>query len=146
MRDHIQPIARHPRLWLRISILLIAVVGCVLVLISYLNYSNYRKSYIDLNYSRYLIVAKDLRQTIVSGMNIGIKPLENNRLLPEIRELLRREGGVRYIGVLGETGEVFGQGALPAGVADEWRRRLADTGAEADWHSADADTFQPKPS
>jgi hypothetical protein len=41
-------------LWLRIGTLLVFVTALVILLVSYLNYSNYRKSYLELNHARYL--------------------------------------------------------------------------------------------
>jgi hypothetical protein len=134
-------IASRNLLWLRIGALLIAVMALVLILISYLNYSNYRKAYLGLNLTRYLVVAKDLRQTVVAGLNVGLVPAENVRLAPTIHELLQRESGIRFLSVLDVSGSVIGSPASPAQVA-AWRGQLNNTAPDAYWQSGDADTLQ----
>lgn len=129
-------------LWLRIGVLLIFVIALVLVLISFLNYSNYRKTYLDLNLTRYLILAKDLRQTVVAGLNVGLNPGENVRLAPAIKELAQRESGIRFIGVLDESGAVISDGKVPAAAAAAWRSHLGSTTAGEYWQTSDATTLQ----
>lgn len=136
---------RAPRtdaLWLRIGGLLVAVIGAVLVLISFLNYSNYRKTYAELNLTRYLVLAKDVRQSIVSDLNIGLHPSEDLYLQPTLVEMARQYEGIRYIGVIDETGQLLGQGTLPALSGAAWKTRIDATAADAWWQTADADTIQ----
>lgn len=136
------PAARRPHvLWLRIGILLNVVIALVLVLISYLNYSNYRKAYLELNLTRYLIVAKDVRQTVLGGLNVGLEPAQNTRLLPAIHEEVRNASGITFIGVIDEAGEVTGAGKLSARAA-RWRASLASTAPDAYWQTSDADTIE----
>ncbi|MGW8389999.1 hypothetical protein [Pseudoduganella sp. HUAS MS19] len=132
--------SRHV-LWLRISFLLVMVIALVLVLISYLNYSNYRKAFLEQNLTRNLIVAKDVRQTVLGGLNIGLEPGANMRLLPAIRDAARDGSGIRYIGVLDDAGAVIGDGDI-IGRAAQWRKRLAGTAADAYWQASDADSME----
>lgn len=136
------PAARRPRvLWLRIGILLNVVIALVLVLISYLNYSNYRKAYLEQNLTRYLIVAKDVRQTVLGGLNVGLEPAQNTRLLPAIYEEVRNGSGIRFIGVMDETGLVTGAGDVGPR-AGRWRDSLAATAPDTYWQTSDADTIE----
>lgn len=141
---HAPPVAgrRHNLLWLRIGILLTLVIALVLVLISYLNYSNYRKAYLELNLTRYMIVAKDVRQTVLSGLNVGLAPAENVRLLSAIHEQLGRERDIAFIGVIDEAGAVTGAGSIGPGAAARWHRRLAATAPQASWQTSDASTIE----
>ncbi len=132
----------HNVLWLRIGILLILVIALVLVLISYLNYSNYRKAYLELNLTRYMIVAKDVRQTVLAGLNVGLEPAENARLLPSIKEQARRENGIHFIGVIDESGAVIGDGRIAPGAAARWGGRQGATSPDAYWQYSDADTIE----
>lgn len=129
-------------LWLRISLLLIAVSAVVLVLISYLNFSNYRKTYLEVNQTRYLVVAKDLRQSVLSGLDLGLAPAENVQLQTMLRELRRRESGIRYLGVQDDAGHVIGEGVLDPARSEGWRRRLRDTAADGAWYDADPTTLE----
>ncbi len=129
-------------MWWRIGMLLVLVLALVLILISFLNYSNYRKTYLELNLTRYLVLAKDVRQTIETGLNVGLPPLENARLLPAIQELARRHGGIRYIAILDDSGAVLGAQRVPAATLAQWRARLQATAATDYWQAQDAATYQ----
>lgn len=131
----------HGVLWWRISALLVVVIAFVLVLISFLNYSNYRKTYLELNQTRYLVLVKDLRQTVEAGLNIGLRPSENVRLLPAIKELTH-QSGVRYISVVDDLGEMVLEGKIPEASAQAWKWRLGTTNTDAHWQTGDADTFE----
>lgn len=140
--DRQAPAARGDALWLRIGGLLVAVIGAVLVLISFLNYSNYRKTYAELNLTRYLVLAKDVRQSIVSDLNIGLHPSEDLYLQPALVDMARLHDGIRYIGVIDETGQPIGQGTFPTLSRQAWKTRIDATAADAWWQMADADTIQ----
>ncbi|WP_198116262.1 hypothetical protein [Massilia rhizosphaerae] len=137
-------IARMPSgvLWLRIGGLLVLVIAAVLVLISFLNYSNYRKTYIESNLTRYLVLAKDVRQGIVSDLNIGLHPSEDLYLMPALTEMARRYDGIRYIGVVDESGRPISQGDFPALPAQAWKDKIAATATDTYWRSSDAQAYQ----
>ncbi len=134
--------ARRNTLWLRIGGLLVLVIASVLVLISFLNYSNYRKTSLELQQHRYLVLAKDTRQGIVAGLNIGLRPGEDEHLQAALGETARRFEGIRYIGVIDESGRLIGQGRLPEQAPGRWKKRIAATEADAWWQAASADTYQ----
>jgi hypothetical protein len=127
----------HNTLWLRIGFLLIFVITLVLVLISFLNYSNYRKTYSELNLTRYLIAAKDLRQLVVNGLNVGLNPAENVHLSPAIKEIKSQENRISFIAVMDESGDIISEGEIPKNDADRWRLHLNDTLPDASWQSSD---------
>lgn len=142
--SHTSRIPKAPwnALWLRIGGLLVLVIAAVLVLISFLNYSNYRKTYIETNLTRYLVLAKDVRQGIVSGLNIGLHPSGDLYLLPALNEMARRHDGIRYIGVLDESGRPISQGNFPALPPLAWKGKIDATSADAYWQASDAETYQ----
>jgi hypothetical protein len=129
-------------LWVRIGALLIFVTALILILISYLNYSNYRKSHLELNQVRYLTVAKDLRQTVVAGLNVGLDPTENARLSPTITELVQRDANIRFIAVIAETGQMISEGKVPVQGAAAWRTKLLNSETGTHWQGSDAETLQ----
>ncbi|MDW5416191.1 hypothetical protein R6242_06345 [Iodobacter sp. CM08] len=133
---------RQRFLWWKISVLLVIVIAFVLVIITFLNYSNYRKTYLDLNLSRHLVLAKDLHQTIETGLNIGIKPAENLNLLPAIRDKINRHAGIRYIGIINDVGEIIGEGLMPAQSGLDWKKRISNTAADGYWQASNTNTFQ----
>jgi hypothetical protein len=116
-------------------------MSVVLVLISFLNYSNYRKTYLEQNLARYIVTAKDLRQTVESGLNIGLFPSENLQLLPVMHEMESRHDGIRYVGVVTEGG-LISAGNPPAALLRDWQERLAAAPADTYWQEANADTIQ----
>ncbi len=118
------PAARTNTIWLRISALMILVISAVLLIVSFLNYSNYRKNFLQLNLSRYLVVANDLRQTVEAGLDVGLDPAANTRLLPTMQELAKQQSGTRYIAIVPAHGEIIGQGAIGPGAAPDWQTRM----------------------
>lgn len=128
------------QLWWRIGSLLLLVISFVLILISFLNYSNYRKNYLELNQTRYLVMAKDLRQTIESGLNIGISPAENIHLRPIMRQLAATQSATRFIGVIDENGIVVQQGEIADAAKATWK--VQSQHSEEFWHTTSANTFQ----
>lgn len=127
------PQPKADALWLRIGGLLVVIIGAVLVLISFLNYSNYRKTYAELNLTRYLVLAKDVRQGVVSDLNIGLQPAADLYLQPALADMARRDAGIRYVGVIDDSGRPIGQGAFPALPAQAWKDRIAATAADTHW-------------
>ncbi|MDC8758304.1 hypothetical protein [Janthinobacterium fluminis] len=140
--DNTDAARQTKHLWWRIGALLMLVITLVLILISFLNYSNYRKNYLELNATRYMIMGKDLRQTIEGGLNIGIAPAANTHLLPTMQDLMQRQSGTRYIAIVDEFGVVAVQGNMPAQPAAEWKKRLKQTANDGIWQGGGADTFQ----
>jgi sensor histidine kinase regulating citrate/malate metabolism len=140
--DKVQKSPQHNHLWWRISIILILVISFVLSLISFLNYSNYRKNFLELHLTRYQIMGKDLRQTIESGLNIGIFPFENTNLLPTIKALATRQSGTRYVAILEESGVILQEGKVPANSTSQWKERLNRNTTDNYWQSSNPQTLE----
>jgi hypothetical protein len=136
------PTTSRDTLWLQIGGLLLFVIAAVLILISFLNYSNYRKTSLELNLTRYMVLAKDIRQGVVSDLNIGLHPSKDLYLIPTLTEMALRYDGIRYIGVVDESGIPIGQGAFPLLPPHRWKGRIAATAADSYWQWSEADTFQ----
>lgn len=135
------PHAVHRALWLRVGLVLVCVVAAVLALISFLNYSNYRKTCLELNLTRNLVLAKDVREGVEAGFNVGLQPSEDLHLAPYLTDMARRNNGIRYLVVLDESGHPVGYGSLPAHSVG-WQKRIAATAADSYWHSSDASTLE----
>lgn len=135
-----RPVFRSNRMWFRISALLILVISAVLVIVSFLNYSNYRKNFLQLNLARYLVVANDLRQTVEAGLNIGLDPDANVRLLPAMQELTKQQRGTRFIAVLHTNGAVIKVGSVDAHAATDWQRRMPS--ADTYWQASRGDNAE----
>lgn len=131
---------RKKPVWLSISALLILVISSVLVIISFLNYSNYRKNFLELNLTRYLVVAKDLRQSIEAGLNIGLPPAANTRLRPAMEDLAKQQAGTQYIAIFDDQGAFILQGAVPDAVRLEWQNKLRVS--ENYWQTSRSDTLE----
>jgi hypothetical protein len=67
-------------LWVRLGIPIASIIALAIGLISFLNYSNYERTYRQLNVSRITVVARDLRQAIEAGLNVGLAPRSNTQL------------------------------------------------------------------
>jgi sensor histidine kinase regulating citrate/malate metabolism len=131
-----------PQLWWRIVVLLILVFSSTLLLISFLNFSNYRKTYLNLSQTRYLVSAKELRQSIEYGMSIGLPPSSNGNLLPALNELLKRQSGILYVAIIDDLGNVISAGTTPASGAGEWRALQESTSADSYWKTATPNAYQ----
>src|SRR5258705_3889779 len=71
---------RSAPLWLRLGLPISLIIALAIGLISFLNYYNYRKTYPQLNVARLMVVARDLRQAVESGLNVGMVPRRNTQL------------------------------------------------------------------
>ena len=138
---------RH-RIWWRIAALLCLVFAVMLGLQAFLNYSNYRKTYLNLNLSRHLVLAKDVRQTVESGLNLGLRPTANVQLLGVLERISQRQTGIEYVAIADDAGEVAGSGALPALSPADWRALTgkadgdAGAGAGVYWQATGGQTMQ----
>lgn len=129
-------------LWWRIGLLLVLVMTSVLVLISFLNFSNYRKTFSDLTHSRYSALGKDLRQSVEAGLNIGLRPSANMRLGPMINELLHSDKNIRYIGILDEHEIAVSDGAIPKQADIKWNGQLDKISKDATWTIMNVDVVE----
>lgn len=129
-------------LWLRIGGLLVLVLALVLALTSHLNFSNYRKTLGELNLTRHTVLAKEVRQAVVAGLNIGLRPGENENLLPLMQEIARRYSSVSYVAVVDDLGGVMSAGKYPAAASAHWKEMITTTSVDQFWQSGNRKTAQ----
>lgn len=125
------------RLGIPISLIIALAVG----LISFLNYYNYEKTYRQLNVSRITVMARDLRQAIEAGLNVGLSPRNNTQLGSALAVAKENAEGVRFAAVIDEqahrTVEV---GDVPP--EQDWSKRLQNIGSELSWVGEGRDTYE----
>ena len=118
------------------------VLALVLALTSHLNYSNYRKTLGELNLTRHMVLAKDVRQAVVAGLNIGLRPSENETLLPLMRDIVRKHGSVTYIAIVDEMGGVISAGKYQAAHLINSKELINTTRIDEYWQSGDRGAAQ----
>lgn len=127
----------HLPLWLRLGVHISLIIAMAIGLISFLNYYNFEKSFRELNVARVSVVARDLRQAIEVGLNIGLAPRDNLELAREIAAARDRTTGLRFAAVIDEQGRrLLELGS--AGADQDWGLRLDGQG----WLGEDAVSYQ----
>lgn len=124
-------------LWLRLGFHISLIIASAIGLISFLNFYNFEKSYRELNVARVSVVARDLRQAIEVGLNIGLAPRDNLQLAREIAAAKERTDGLRFAAVIDESGRRLVEAGMAA-TDQDWHQRL-DGDA---WFGEDADSYQ----
>ena len=94
---------RSEPLWLRLGLPISLIIALAIGFISFLNYYNYRKTYQQLNIARVMVVARDLRQAIESGLNVGLAPRSNTELATSLTTAKDHTDGLRFAVVIDET-------------------------------------------
>ena len=61
-------------LWLRLGLPISLIIALAIGFVSFLNFYNYGKTYRELNVARLAVMARDVRQAIESGLNVGLAP------------------------------------------------------------------------
>jgi len=125
------------RLGLPISLIIALAIG----FISFLNYYNYRKTYQQLNVARVMVVARDLRQAIESGLNVGLVPRSNTQLATSLTIAKDHTDGVRFAVVIDQAAKRLVE-AGGAAANQDWLRRLQRVGEIVSWLGEDDDTYQ----
>lgn len=129
-------------LWLLVGGLLSLVIAFVLALVALLNYANFRKSLQEQHVIRYLVLAKDLRQTVEAGMNIGLVPAANERLPQILAGLRTLHSNITFAGLSSETGRwLLTHGDVPEQDAAYWREHVATTAADGWWRARSGDSY-----
>jgi hypothetical protein len=117
------------------------IIALAIGLISFLNYYNYAKTYRQLNVSRITVVARDLRQAIETGLNVGLAPRNNTQLDSALSIAKDHTEGLRFAVVIDEkanrTVEVG-----EAAPEQDWLKRLQGVGSELSWVGEGRDTYQ----
>src|SRR5215475_7132730 len=119
-------------LWVRLGVPISMIIALAIALISFLNHSNYEKTYRQLNVSRITVVARDLRQAIEVGLNVGLAPKSNTQLDKALATAKDNTDGLRFAAVVDEQGRRLVEvGEAPPG--QDWQKRLATSGDEGSW-------------
>jgi sensor histidine kinase regulating citrate/malate metabolism len=132
---------RSAPLWLRLGLPISLIIALAIGFISFLNYYNYRKTYQQLNVARIMVVARDLRQAIESGLNVGLAPRSNTQLASSLTIAKDHTDGVRFAVVIDEAAKRL-VGVGDAAANQDWQRRLQRAGEELSWLGEDDDTYQ----
>src|SRR5262249_15038243 len=132
---------RSAPLWLRLGLPISLIIALAVGFISFLNYYNYRKTYQQLNVARIIVVARDLRQAIESGLNVGLAPRSNTQLATSLTLARDHTDGVRFAVVIdGAAKRLVEVGEAAAN--QDWLRRLQRVGEVVSWLGEDDDTYQ----
>src|SRR5262249_59156213 len=91
-------------LWVRLGVPISMTIALAIALISFLNHSNYAKTYRQLNVSRITVVARDLRQAIEVGLNVGLAPKSNTQLDTALAAAKDKTDGLRFAAVVDQQG------------------------------------------
>jgi sensor histidine kinase regulating citrate/malate metabolism len=128
-------------LWVRLGVPISLIIALAIGLISFLNYYNYEKTYRQLNVSRITVVARDLRQAIEAGLNVGLSPSNNTQLDTALAIAKDHTEGLRFAAVVDEkanrTVEVG-----EAAPGQDWLKWLQTIGNELSWVGEGRDTYQ----
>src|SRR3977135_3600764 len=114
---------RSAPLWLRLGLPISMIIALAIGFISFLNYYNYRKTYQQLNVARVMVVARDLRQAIESGLNVGLAPRSNTQLATSLTIAKDHTDGVRFAVVIDQAAKRL----VEVGAADtnqDWTHHL----------------------
>jgi sensor histidine kinase regulating citrate/malate metabolism len=128
-------------LWIRLGIPIFLIIALAVGLISFLNYYNYEKTYRQLNVSRITVVARELRQAIEAGLNVGLSPRANTQLEKALATAQERTEGLRFAVVIDEKANR----TVEIGVAapeQDWLKRLQEIGDGSSWNGEGRDTYQ----
>lgn len=132
---------RSAPLWLRIGLPISLMIALAIGFVSFLNYYNYGKTYRELNVARVAVVARDLRQAIESGLNVGLPPRSNTQLASSLAVAKEHTNGLRFAVVIDEAAKKLVE-VGEAAANQDWLRRLRDVGKELSWLGEDDDTYQ----
>jgi hypothetical protein len=125
--------SRFP-LWFRIGSLIALVMLFVIALLSFLNYANFRKTLHGLAETRYTVLGKDSRQTVESGLALGLLPDQNAQLAADFAKLTSRWPAIRFAGVVATDGRLLVGSGTPM-AASRWQSHIADSPLDGLWRS-----------
>lgn len=129
-----QPPYRSP-IWFRIGGSLALVIAFVIALLSFLNYANFRKTVQGLHEQRYVVLGKDVRQSVDAVLSLGLSPQQNARLPVYFGELRRAWPAIRFAGLIDNNAKpLIGAGTLASTGLSTWRDLIAAKQTDGIWH------------
>lgn len=81
----------------RVGRMAILILAFLLALISYLNYANFEKTYLDLIASRSRVMAEDLAQAVEYGLNLGLRLDQMTPLSKLVAETRAADPDIRWV-------------------------------------------------
>jgi hypothetical protein len=132
---------RSVPLWLRLGLPISLIIALAIGFISFLNYYNYRKTYQQLNVARVTVVARDLRQAIESGLNVGLAPRNNTQLANALATAKDHTDGARFAVVIDQAARRLVE-VGEAAANQDWLQRLQRAGEIVSWLGEDDNTYQ----
>jgi len=128
-------------LWARLGVPISLIIALAIGLISFLNYYSYEKTYRQLNVSRITVVARDLRQAIEAGLNVGLAPRSNTELEKALANTRDHTEGLRFAVVTDELGNRTIE-VGNAATEQDWLKRIQGVGSALSWVGEGRDTYQ----
>ena len=125
--------------------LIMLVIVFTLVLVSFLNDSNYRKNYAELTRSRYLVLANNLKQTIEDSLNLGLRLGQLEPVLDRLDEIKDREPNVLLVQVFTDQGQTVlstGRTLIGKSVNPAWLLQLDRVKKDGNWQDASDTGYQ----
>jgi hypothetical protein len=114
---------KNRKLWMNVGVPLSLIISLAIGLISFLNLYVYRKTYKDLNIARLSVVARDLRETVEVGLNLGLSPQNNTELGVLVTSVTGKTEGLRFLVIIDENGRPLSEvGSIASG--RDWAKRL----------------------
>lgn len=130
---------------MRVGMLIMLVTAFTLVLVSFLNDSNYRKNYAELTRSRYLVLANNLKQTIEVSLNLGLRLGQLEPVLDRLDEIKSREPNVLLVQVFTDQGQTVlstDRTLIGKSVNPEWLLQLDRVKKDGNWQGASDTGYQ----
>jgi sensor histidine kinase regulating citrate/malate metabolism len=86
---------------------IITIMACCLGLISFLNYCNFEKDLYSFVRSRFLVVSRDLKNTVEYGLNLGLGLSELKNIQQLVVETRERDTDIADLMVLDQQGTIL---------------------------------------
>jgi hypothetical protein len=129
--------AKNHQLWINLGVSLSLIISLAIGLISFLNLYVFQKTYKDLNIARLSVVARDLRETVEVGLNLGLSPQSNTELDGLVFSIKEKTEGLRFLVIIDEKGSQLNHaGAVSSEL--EWAKRLDGNS----WTDEDSESYQ----
>ncbi|HEX5126053.1 MAG TPA: hypothetical protein VFW00_04865 [Rhodocyclaceae bacterium] len=129
-------------LWIRLGIPISMVVWLSISLIVFLNYYNYYKAFHELTLARYLVLGKDLRQTVEVGLAVGLSPRDNAQLEPILKQAQTKLPNIRFVALVDEAGKIIRSVGQLDNSAAEWIAPHPVPEGSDHWQASDTRSYQ----
>jgi hypothetical protein len=129
--------AKNHQLWINLGVSLSLIISLAIGLISFLNLYVFQKTYKDLNIARLSVVARDLRETVEVGLNLGLSPQSNTELDGLVFSIKEKTQGLRFLVIIDEKGSQLNHAGA---ISSEWKwaKRLDGNS----WTDEDSESYQ----